>query len=303
MKHDSQFVVRSLSATEYILALHEPNDQVAVVLVNRRRSQTLQRIATAETMASPEFQKWLSDQNRAGSDVFVGMNPLKEGATSRTKENIREARHVYLDLDEDAKTALANVRDSLDVPGPNFVLDTSSAKHQVVWKIEAVDPEQAESLLHALANEFGGDTAATDAPRVLRMPGFVNHKYPSETDFVVRAHHESNRVHTLRDFTIRDDSPDFDRYVGDSSSAARSVPRGHKSQSEADWAYAKRALARGDNPDEVMRRIADFRAHDKHDPQYYARRTVTKAQAHLQPNEADLEESRTNDARLESKRV
>ena len=27
------------------------------------------------------------------------MNPLKEGATSRSKENIREIRHVYLDLD------------------------------------------------------------------------------------------------------------------------------------------------------------------------------------------------------------
>jgi hypothetical protein len=303
VKQDNQFQVKSLSASEYVLALHEPEDRVAVVLVNRRRGQSLQRIASAETVTAPDFQKWLSDQNRSGSDVFVGMNPLKDGATSRTKESISEIRHVYLDLDDDAKAALANVRDSLDVPSPNFVLDTSPAKHQVVWKIEGVDLEQAESLLHALANHFGGDTAATDATRVLRMPGFLNHKYPQEPEFLVRAHHESNCVYTLRDFTIRDDSPDFDRSVGDSSRAAPSVPPGHKSQSEVDWAYAKRALARGDSPDEVMRRIADYRAHDKPDPEYYARRTVMKALAELEFIKPGVDEPRTTDARVESKRV
>jgi len=56
---------------------------------------------------------------------------------------------------------------------------------------------------------------------------------------------------------------------------------GHRSQSEADWAYAKRALARGDHPEEIIQRIADYRANDKADPDYYARLTVTKALADL----------------------
>jgi hypothetical protein len=50
---------------------------------------------------------------------------------------------------------------------------------------------------------------------------------------------------------------------------------------EPTWACAKRALARGDNPEDVIRRIADFRADDKYSPESYARRTVTKAQAEL----------------------
>jgi len=137
-----------LSAREYILALHEPNDNVAVLLRNRNRGQTLQRIAPAETIASLDFQRWLSDQNRAGSDVFIAMNPLKDGATSRTNDNLKEIRYVYIDLDEDAQAALADIRESLDAPTPNFVLDTSPGKYQVVWKIEGVDTEQAESLLH-----------------------------------------------------------------------------------------------------------------------------------------------------------
>ena len=280
MSGESSFEFKSLSAAEYVLALHEPGDSVPVLLRNRARGQTLQRIAFAETIASPEFQRWLADQNRVGSDIFVGMNPLKD-PSSRTKDNLKKVRHVYLDLDEGAKAALANLRDSLDAPPPNFVLDTSPGKYQVVWKIEGIDVEQAESLLHSLATQFGGDLAATDATRVLRMPGFINRKYPNTPDFLVQAHYESNRIHQLRDFSIREDSPDAARHIEDTHGSQRRVPRGHKSQSEADWAYAKRALARGDDPREVIRRIADYRADDKHDPEYYARRTVGKAQAEL----------------------
>jgi hypothetical protein len=53
------------------------------------------------------------------------------------------------------------------------------------------------------------------------------------------------------------------------------------SQSEHDWAFAKRALARGEDPEDVIQQIAQHRARDKSDPQDYARRTVTKAQAEL----------------------
>jgi hypothetical protein len=47
---------------------------------------------------------------------------------------------------------------------------------------------------------------------------------------------------------------------------------------ERDWAYAKRALSRGEPSEDVIRNIAEFRAYDKHDPQDYSFRTVTKAQ-------------------------
>jgi hypothetical protein len=272
---------RVLSAREYVLALHEPGDNVAVLLRNRDRGQTLQRIASAETISSPDFQRWLTGQNRGGSDVFVGMNPLKEGASSRTKDSLKEIRHVYLDLDEDAEAALADVRDSLDAPQPNFVLDTSPGKHQVVWKIEGIDTEQAETLLRSLANRYGGDPAATDATRVLRMPDFVNRKYGNGPEFVVRVQQEASRVYSLRDFMVQEDSPESPRRIEDGHSSARIISRGHRSQSEADWAYAKRALARGDEPEQVIRRIADYRAEDKHDPDYYARHTVAKAQLQL----------------------
>lgn len=285
MSREKQAEARELSAQEYVLALHAPEDQIAVLLRNRSRSQTLQRITSAETLVGTEFQRWLKRENRSGSDVFVGMNPLKDGAISRSKENIREVRHVYLDLDEDAPASLARVHESSEVPPPNFVIDTSRAKHQVVWKIDGVDLEQAETLLRSLASEFGGDSAATDATRVLRVPGFVNRKYSGEPEFTVRAHHESDRIHSLRDFALREGSAGFSRDY-DPARSPRQLSPGHKSQSEADWAYARRALARGDDPQEIIRRIADYRSDDKHDPIYYARLTVIKAQLSMFPPKA-----------------
>ena len=80
-----------------------------------------------------------------------------------------------------------------------------------VWKIEGVDQDQAESLLRSLANEFGGDPAATDSTRVLRMPGFANRKY-----------------------ALEEDSPDALRNVEGEDMPSRAVVPGRKTQSERD---------------------------------------------------------------------
>ena len=284
MTNSAPFFPRMLSASEYVLALHSPEDRVAVLVRNRTRKQTLQRILAAEAIASPLFLYWLIEQNDAGADIFIGMNPIKENSYNRTKENIREIRHVYLDLDEGASASLHAIRTSGDIPTPNFVLDTSPEKHQVIWRVEGLDQRQAESLLRSLATQFRGDIAATDISRVLRLPGFANRKYNEQ--FLVRAIQETDQIYHLRDFALQDDSPDAPRRLEGDHGPTRRIPPGHRSQSEADWAYANRALARGDAAEEVIRKIADYRAEDKADPEYYARLTVTKAQAQLHRHES-----------------
>jgi hypothetical protein len=283
MSRDTTFTPKSLSASEYTRVLFEPSDNVAVLVRNRGTGKAVQRIAKAETVAGPEFQEWLAVHNASGSDVFVGMNPIKDAAYSRTKDNIEEIRHVYLDLDRHGDQSLEAIRNSPSIPGPNFVLDTSPGKHQVVWKVSGFSQDEAESLLRSLAIEFGGDCAATDSTRVLRLPGFANRKLSEH--FIVRVRHESQAVHTPRDFAIPDDSPEAPRHIGEDYTRGRSMPSDHKSQSERDWAYAKRALTRGDDPEDVIRRIADYRGDEKHPN--YARRTVEKAQRELQSASGD----------------
>lgn len=285
MNSVSSFTPRFLTAPEYVFALHKPSDQVAVLVRNRLQQQTMQRILPAETIASAAFQSWLEEQNFSGADIFIGMNPVREGSRNRRKEQIREVRHTYLDLDEEAGVSLRAIRTSGDVPTPNFVLDTSPGKHQVVWRVEGFDTTEAESLLRALASQYGGDPAATDISRLLRLPGFKNRKYNEA--FLVRVHHETDSLYHVQDFRVQEDSPESPRHFGNSRQESRKIPAGHRSQSEADWAYAKRALARGDQPDQIIERIADYRADDKADPVYYARLTVIKAQLSLVSREND----------------
>jgi hypothetical protein len=281
MSTDSKLAPRTVTASEYVRKLFGPEDNAAILVRKRSTGHTVQTIANAEIIASPDYQSWLAGQSASGYDVFVGMNPIKEGAFSRTKGDIKDIRHIYLDLDRKGDEALQAIRNSSEVPAPNFVLDTSPGKHQVVWKVSGFSQDEAESLLHNLANKFGGDLAATDSTRVLRLPGFANRKLPEE--FIVQARQESDAIYTLRDFTIEEDLPEAPRHFGDAQQRRWTVPGSHKSQSEHDWAYAKRALSRGDDPEVVIRRIADYRADDKTEPEYYARRTVVKAQAELSP--------------------
>src|SRR5260370_22773268 len=138
MTTDTLFTPRSLTASGYVLELFEANENVAILVRNRDTGTTIQRITKAETISSPQFQSWLANQNVAGSDIFVGMNPIKDGAYSRIKDNIKDSRHVYLDLDRNGDGSIEAIRTSFEVPGPKFVLDTSPGKHQVVWKVAEV---------------------------------------------------------------------------------------------------------------------------------------------------------------------
>jgi hypothetical protein len=291
MNNNGEFTAHSLTAPEYVRKLFEPADNIAILVRNRHTGHTIQTITRAEAAAGLEFQRWLSRESAAGYDVYVGMNPLKDGAHKRTKENIKNVRHIYLDLDRNGDESLNAIRESAEVPEPNFVLNTSPGNHQVVWKVSGVSQDEAESLLHGLAYRFGGDVAATDSTRVLRLPGFANHKAAEQ--FLVEARQESDAVYLLRDFTIDVDSFARERRPGGGQGRSSKLPVGHKSQSERDWAYAKRALARGDHPDVVIQRIADYRADDKSSPSDYAQRTVRKAQANLQPSAPQHEHSKT----------
>jgi hypothetical protein len=289
MTGGGSFKPRSLGAREYVLALHAPEDHVAVVVRNQALRQCVQRILRAEVAATPRFEAWLRRQNASGGDVFLGMNPVKDGSKGRTKEQIREIRHAYLDLDEEGDASLEAVRSSSEVPAPNFVLDTSPGKHQVVWRVSGLDQHGAEALLRALASRFGGDPAATDVTRVLRLPGFTNNKYPKA--FLVRASYETDLLYSPRDFRIPDGAPAWPRCF--EAGGAPRLSAGRRSQSEADWAYARRALARGEKAEEVVERIATYRSRDKPDPLYYARLTVDKALSSLGPR--TVEDLRAHD--------
>jgi hypothetical protein len=278
---ENQVQRKPITPAEYIRANFESTDRIAILVRNAKCSETTQRISTTAQVTDTPFQDWMRYKNdREGCDIYVGMNALKSTSFTRTKHDVLAVRHLYADLDHDGSASLAAIEKSSLVPAPNYVLNTSPDKYQVIWRVEDIDLVQAEALLRAIAREFHGDHAATDAARVLRVPGFVNKKY--DQDFLVSAQRHSDRVYHARDFKLRTELVDsgYRQLRRSPSQANRSGPR-HISQSERDWAHAKSALASGADAEELIAQLAHSRASDKSDPQYYARITVTKALADL----------------------
>jgi RepB DNA-primase from phage plasmid len=273
-------------AANYVGENFQPSDRLAVVLLNKRGGSVTQRIAIAERIASSEFQAWLRHKNADKHEIYISMNTLRPHASGRTKKDIETVRHLYLDFDDHGTEAVGRLLERQDLPRPSYRINSSPGKWQVTWKVESFEPQQAERLQKFLARETGADPAATDSSRVLRLPGFYNHKY--DTPHFVTVDKLSDRVFRSDDFSRlygRDDGRPLNN-----ASTRRIRPRDTFSQSERDWAYAKRALARGDAEEVVIAKIAVHRRYDKHDPQYYAQLTVKNARASLN-DERDLSRS------------
>jgi RepB DNA-primase from phage plasmid len=282
-------------ARRYIQGNFEPSDWLAVVVRNRETGETVQRTATAQQIASPEFQSWLRHKNAHGSDIYLSLNTLKEHAHGRTKADVKEIRHLYLDLDQDGRQKLAAIYQNPSVPHPNYVFQTSLDRFQVLWRVEDFLQSEAEELLRGLARRFGGDPAATDSTRVFRLPGFNNKKHKENFLVELAAGTLPEPVYHRSDFRIETAPREPGTAPHKAVSGQTVGSEAANTQSERDWAYAIRHLRHGDDPENIVREIAAFRATDRYDsrdttklasprkaaPRYYAELTVSRAMAHL----------------------
>jgi len=279
---------------QYLNENFQPSDRLAVVVRNRGTGETIQRMSTAQRIASPEFQGWLRYKNTRGSDMYVSLNAFQDDARGRTKTELKHIRHLYLDLDEDGSRQVAAIHHDNTVPTPNYVLNTSPEKYQVIWKVEGIGQDEAEALLRALAQRFGGDPAATDSTRVFRVPGFANKKYLDDFQVTLTANAPANQIYHASDFGTP--SAVEERENRASTTRPRNVSqRDGNSQSEKDWNYAIRKLRAGEDPNKIIRDMAQYRSVDHYDkkdptklvapskpkPRYYAEHTVARAMAHL----------------------
>jgi hypothetical protein len=278
---------------QYVNENFERNDWLAVLVLNRKTGETLQRVSPASRIASPEYQSWLRYKNAQGSEIYASLNTFKEHAPGRTKGDLQTIRHVYLDLDERGPEKVAAIRADHAVPAPNYVLNTSPGKFQVIWRVEGIGQDEAEVLLRALVQRFGGDPAATDSTRVFRLPGFSNKKYDEDFQVTIRSQAAASQVYHGSDFAV--EVPGRNRSETPSAPARESSSPGQATQSEKDWAYAIRKLKAGEDPEQIIRDMASYRTKDRYDkkdsakliapakarPYYYAEHTVTQAMAYL----------------------
>src|SRR5260370_24079769 len=325
----------TVTTWDYIREWEESEAPVAVVLIRKEPSLTIQRVESARKVAGQAYQRYLRAQDVQGFNVYISMNPvfaayavrltipvgdlentknlLREASflnpekaafeqeaaetsltwkfradriaeakgmaesvareiedrlpkgeagtfklavmpqSNRLKKDIREVKRLYIDFDEEgtrkSKAVLRGVKEGRP-PLPNYVLNTSPDKYQVVWNVNGLEASEAESLIKTLARVYGGDPACSDVSRVFRLPGLHNKKY-AETfrvggESLTPTQYNANDFAFLKDLQTEQTAPQDARTADAPAPAAAdgstesTKPGG--SQSERDWAYCCREL-------------------------------------------------------------
>jgi len=164
-------------AVEFIRAIFSPEDRICIAAKKTDSRVFNADFKTVAEVCDDAYLDKLAAANDAGANVYVCMNSILPDHTRRRKEDIGDIRSVYLDLDTNGKEKLDAILASKEVPDPSMVLESSPGKYQVVWAVRGISKEQQEAALKRLIERFGGDPAASDCSRVLRLPGFSNAKY------------------------------------------------------------------------------------------------------------------------------
>jgi hypothetical protein len=263
----------SESSVAYIRGNFDADDRVAIVLLNKRTGAVLQRVASASKIVAPEYQAWLRYMNAQKYEVYISMNTLKAGTHRRTKNDVDLIRHIYLDFDENGTAALEALLERDDLPAPNYLINSSPDKWQVIWKIAGCSKDEAQEIERGLVRDTGADPAVVDIARVLRLPGFYNHKYSQA--HMVTVESRSGQISGPEHFPkLRSGSPA--RYTTSIEREPNCHPVGRITQSERDWAHVRNKLRQGAPPEALIEELTVARA-DKFNPGDYARRTVEKA--------------------------
>lgn len=115
----------------------------------------------------------LTRLNYAGAGVFISVN---EFHGPRKKANLKRVRGIHADFDDIDTNKL---RAAFAASKPSIVVESSPEKAHVYWLLhdsELMDIETAENINRHLVQAYGADPAATDASRLLRLPGFRHMK-------------------------------------------------------------------------------------------------------------------------------
>lgn len=288
MRIETKFSLQNhQSAIEQYLSMIYPSKEcyIALCLIPKDNLSVEHRFTTVS-----QIQKYLSYcrfRNASGWNIYITPSVLKPGAHSRRKESfLPHQKVIYVDCDQ--PSCLLEVKGRY--PYPTLVVRTSKGRYQIYWRLsESVAVTDQEALMRRLARDLGGDIAATDVSRVLRLPSFWNRK-PNRNNTVDIVFIRDNavsyqslcRVITSEDTSLSplqqtSSSTQQRQRVLESSGDGRVLPEKKLSESERDWYLIHRWLALGVSPDECIARIISRRQGQKRQVDYYARYSVEKA--------------------------
>ena len=137
---------------------------------------TLKDIAEALEKLAPV----LNDEARK-THAYFGANP-RNAVGGSTLDGVLFARCLFADFDGGASVEQARIRiTDANLPAPTAIVETGGGCH-AWWRLsEPITEAKTFTLLQkSLAARLGSDKAVVDFPRIMRLPGFINWKYPTQ---------------------------------------------------------------------------------------------------------------------------
>ena len=169
-------------------------------------------IIEIRTLGAMRVQKWtnlkdapdiIADLTKLGgnaTDMYFGANPRANKTGGKAKD-VNMARCLYADFDGGTTVEQARMRitESL-IPLPTAFVATGGGVH-AWWRLSEPchDMDLHCAYQKALAARLGSDKCIHDAPRLMRLPGFVNTKYDHRPLCYVAAV-DTDNTYSLADF-------------------------------------------------------------------------------------------------------
>jgi hypothetical protein len=168
-------------------------------------------IIEIRTLGAMRVQKWttlkdapdlIADLTKLGgkTDMYFGANP-RANKTGGTAKDVNMARCLYADFDGGTTIEQAKMRieESL-IPEPTAIVATGGGVH-AWWRLSEplTNMDIHCAYQKALAARLGSDKCIHDAPRLMRLPGFVNTKYDHRPLCYVAAV-DTDNTYSLADF-------------------------------------------------------------------------------------------------------
>lgn len=155
----------------FMNGLFEPDDLVEVRLLPS--GQSTWHIAKA----FPELFESLKRMNTSGEHIYFGANP--RSSKGGKAQHVKHARCLFADFDH---TDVDDVRERLahtGFPDPTVIVNSGHGVH-CYWLLDVPlkDLVRWKHLQQRLAQLLGSDSKVCDPPRIMRLPGFLNHKEP-----------------------------------------------------------------------------------------------------------------------------
>ena len=121
-----------------------------------------------------------NDETRR-THAYFGANPRKAAGGS-TLDGVLLARCLFADFDGGTSVEQAKIRiTDANLPAPTAIVETGNGCH-AWWRLSEpiIDAKNFTQLQKSLAARLGSDKAVVDFPRIMRLPGFINWKYPTQ---------------------------------------------------------------------------------------------------------------------------